>query len=126
VEVAEGATVGTYVHTNGKIGTIIVLDGGTEDAAKDVAMHAAAMAPEVISPDEVQAEAVEKEKEIWREQLKKEGKPEEMWEKIMMGKEKKFREESALMKQPFVKDSSMSIEKFLNGAGIVTYVRIAI
>lgn len=121
-----GATVGTYLHTNGKIGVIIALEGGTADAARDVAMHAAAMNPTVTSPDEVSAEKVEQEKEIWREQLKKEGKPEAMFDKIMLGKEKKFREENALLKQAFVKDPSKTIEQFLESAKVAKYVRLAV
>jgi len=126
VQVVEGGTLGVYVHSNSKIGTILTLDGGTEEIAKDVAMHAAAMAPEVISPEEVSSEDVEKEKEIWRAQLKKEGKPEEILEKIMIGKEKKFREENALLKQKFVKDPSMTVEKYLDGAKVTSYVRLAV
>jgi elongation factor Ts len=126
VQVVEGAPLGTYVHSNNKIGVIVTLDGGNQEKARDVAMHAAAMAPEVINPEEVPAETIAKEKEIWREQLQKEGKPENMWEKIMMGKEKKFREESALMKQPFAKDQSITIEKYLDGAKVTAYVRLAV
>ena len=126
LKVIEGGTLGTYVHSNSKIGVVIALEGGDEVKAKDVAMHAAAMAPSVMSPEEVSAESVEKEKEIWREQLKKEGKPEAMHDKIMIGKEKKFREESALVKQPFAKDQSMSVEKYLGGAKVKTYVRFSV
>ncbi len=125
-QVVEGATLGSYVHSNGKIGVVIGLEGGDETKARDVAMHAAAMAPEVITPEEVSADAVEKEKEVWKAQLKEEGKPENIWDKIMMGKEKKFREESALMKQEFVKDPSMTIEKYLEGAKVTKYVRLAV
>ncbi len=124
--VKEGAVLGTYVHSNAKIGVIVTLDTGTEDAAKDVAMHAAAMAPKVVSPDEVSPEAVEKEKEVWREALKREGKPEAMFEKIMIGKEKKFREESALLKQPFVKDPTKTVEQYLSGAKVTGYVRLSV
>jgi elongation factor Ts len=126
VQVVEGGTLGSYVHSNSKIGVVITLDGGDEAKARDVAMHAAAMAPEVVSPDEVPVEAVEKEKEVWKEQLKADGKPENIWDKIMMGKEKKFRGESALLKQEFVKDPSMTVEKYLDGAKVTAYVRLAV
>ena len=126
VNVVEGAVLGTYVHTNQKIGVVVALDTGTEEIAKDVAMHAAAMAPQVVSPDEVSAELVSKEKEIWREQLKKEGKPEAIWDKIMIGKEKKFREESALLKQPFAKDQTKTVEQYLGEAKVMAYVRLAV
>lgn len=122
----EGENVETYIHTNKKIGVIISLEGGTSEIAKDVAMHAAATNPACVSPDEVPQEAVDKEKEIWREQLAKEGKPAEIVEKIMMGKEKKFREENALLKQQFVKNPEQTIEQVLAGATIKTFVRIAV
>jgi elongation factor Ts len=142
VVVLEGATLGTYVHSNAKIGVMVTLDPSTrqndsvglassgqvpsEEIAKDVAMHAAAMAPKVVSPDQVGSDAVEKEKEVWREALKREGKPEAMWDKIMIGKEKKFREESALIKQPFVKDATKTVEQHLGGAKITGYVRLSV
>lgn len=125
-QVIESAVVGGYVHTNGKIGVLIGLDGGTEDQAKDVAMHAAAMNPMVVSPDEVTDELVAKEKDIWIDQLKQEGKPENIMEGILAGKEKKFREEGALISQPFVKDSSMSVGQFLGDANVTEYVRSSI
>jgi len=122
----EGGNIGTYIHTNKKIGVIISLEGGNAEIARDVAMHAAATNPACVSPDEVPQEAVDKEKEIWREQLAKEGKPAEIVEKIMMGKEKKFREENALLKQQFVKNPEQTIEQVLAGATIKTFVRIAV
>jgi len=121
-----GSILGTYLHTNSKIGVVIALHGGTVEMARDLAMHAAALNPLVVSPAEIQAEKVEKEKEIWREQLKKEGKPEAMFEKIMLGKEKKFREENALLKQAFVKDPTKSVEQYLGAATVEKYVRLAV
>ncbi|MFH0770218.1 MAG: translation elongation factor Ts [Candidatus Peregrinibacteria bacterium] len=118
--------LGTYVHTNRKIGVVIGLDRGTTDLAKDAAMHAAAMNPLYKTPEEVLSSAVEHEKEIWREQLKKEGKPEQIWDKIMMGKERKFREENALTTQPFVKDPSKTVGAHLAGATVLQYVRAAL
>jgi elongation factor Ts len=122
----EAPVLGTYVHSNSKIGVIIGLDSGTKEQAHDVAMHAAAMNPLYVRPEDVPPEAIEKEKEIWREQLKKEGKPETIWDKIMLGKEKKFREENALAKQPFVKDSAKTVEQYLGSAKITAYSRLSI
>ena len=122
----EGDTLGSYVHSNSKIGVVVGLKGGNSDIAKDVAMHAAAMNPLYVSPDDVPAEEVEKEKNVWKEQLASEGKPEEIIEKIMMGKEKKFREENALVSQEFVKDPSKTIEQYLEGSTIEEYVRAAV
>ena len=117
--VVTAPVVGSYVHSNAKIGVVIGLDGGSNEKAKDVAMHAAAMNPQYVSPDEVPTDAVEQEKTIWIEQLKSEGKPDEIIEKILLGKEKKFREESALMKQEFVKEPGVTIQQYLDGVDIV-------
>lgn len=128
IALLEGKNIGVYIHSNKKIGVVVVLEGGSQELAKDVAMHAAATNPRVVSPDEVAQELVDHEKTIWAEQLKNEGKPAEIVEKIMLGKEKKFREENALLKQMFVKDPEKSIEQLLSAdnAKIVSYVRFAI
>lgn len=126
VRVLEGEGIGDYVHSNSKIGTLVHLQSSDIGKAKDIAMHVAAMSPAVVSPDQVSDELVVKEREIWAEQLKNEGKPEAIIGKIMEGKEKKFREESALMKQSFVKDSEKTIEQYLEGNSVVEFVRMAI
>ena len=126
IVVSEAPVVGTYVHSNGKVAVLIGLSAGSREAARDVGMHAAAMSPQYIRPEEVTEDIVAKEKEIWREQLKKDGKPEAMFDKIMIGKEKKFREENALIKQPFVKDPSKSIEQYLAGAEVTAYARMSV
>lgn len=126
LHLVEGATIGAYLHSNAKIAVAIALEGGSKDHARDVAMHAAALSPKVVSPDEVTPELVAKEKEIWKEQMTKEGKPEAMFEKIMLGKEKKFREESALLKQNFVKDPSKTVEQYLGSAKVTGYVRVSV
>lgn len=126
--VVEGDNVGDYVHSNSKIGVLVSLTGGDTETARDIAMHVAAMNPEVVSPDQVPDDLVEKEKEIWADQLKTEGKPEEIIDKIMMGKEKKFREENALVKQAFVKDPEKLIEQILRDADadVDEFVRFAV
>lgn len=126
LSVVESGTLGTYLHTNQKIGVLIGLEGGTKDQARDAAMHAAALSPMYARPDEVTEASLVKEREIWTEQLKKDGKPEAMFDKIMMGKEKKFREENALLTQNFVKDPSMTVEKYLGAAKLTSYVRLSV
>lgn len=119
---AHEGIVASYVHSNNRVAALVKLYCETDfvarnsefqELAKDIAMHIVAMAPKYVKPEEVTEEAVEKEKEIWRAQLAQEGKPQDMVEKIMAGKEKKFREESALLTQPFVKDPSMTIEELV-------------
>lgn len=128
LKVVEGDVLGFYIHTNKKIGVVVALKGGTAEVAKEIAMHTAATRPVCVSPNEVSDEAVAKEKEIWIAQLAKEGKPKEIVEKIMIGKEKKFREENALTKQPFVKDPTKTIEQFASesGATVEKFYRMAV
>ncbi|HBP00863.1 MAG: Elongation factor Ts [Candidatus Moranbacteria bacterium GW2011_GWE1_49_15] len=113
----EGVVV-SYIHSNNRVGSLVKLLCETDfvarntefqELARDIAMHVTAMNPQFLKPEEVPAEAVEKEKEIWKAQLAKEGKPENMMEKIMEGKEKKFREEISLLTQSFVKDPSVKV-----------------
>lgn len=126
LQIIEGPVVGSYVHSNNKLAAVVVLDGGEEEIATDLAMHVTAMNPQVIDPSEVSDEMVAKEKEVWTEQLKNEGKPENIIEKILIGKETKFREESALIKQPFVKDGEKTVEQLLDGGKVVSFERVAI
>lgn len=120
-EASEGI-VGSYIHSNGKIGVLAEVNCETDfvarnqdfvDFVNDVCMHIAAMNPKYISPEEADSASIEKEKEIYREQLKAEGKPEAMIEKIIEGKVKKFAEQGALLKQPFVKNPSQTIEEMM-------------
>ena len=126
LSLTEAAVSGVYVHSNGKIGVVIGLTGGSPALAKDIAMHAAAMNPLYVRPEEVSAETVEKEREIWKDQLAKEGKPAQIMEKIMQGKEKKFREENALLTQEFVKEPGKLIKDLLKDCDVVHYVRLSI
>lgn len=121
-EAREGVVI-SYVHSNNRVGSLIKLHCETDfvarneefqQLAKDIAMHVTAMNPKFIKPEDVPAELVEKEKEIWREQLAMEKKPKEMIEKIMAGKEHKFREESALLTQLFVKNPEMTVGDLIN------------
>lgn len=124
VKWVEAPVLGEYIHSNRKIGTLVGLEGGNAQLAKDIAMHVAAMNPLVLSPSDVSEELVVKEREIWKEQLKNEGKPEALFDKILSGKERKFREENALLKQPFVKNPEQTVEQLLAGAKIQSFVRI--
>lgn len=126
VRVLEGEGIGEYIHSNAKVGVVVNLSSPDAEKAKDVAMHIAAMNPAVVSPDEVSEDDVAKEKEIWKEQLAAEGKPAEIMEKIMMGKEKKYREESALMKQSFVKNGDQTVEEYLSGNSVTEFIRMSI
>jgi len=128
MKLIEGENLGDYVHTNRKIGVLVSLSGGNLELAKNIAMHVAATNPSVLSPEDIDNALIDKEKGIWAEQLASEGKPAEIIDKIMFGKEKKFREENALVKQSFVKDPDKTIEQLLqeSEATINEFVRLAI
>lgn len=112
-DLIEADIMGSYLHSNRKVAAVVTLQSGTADIAKEVAMHTAAMSPKYLRPEDVPAEIVAKEKEIYTEQLKNEGKPEAMWEKIMPGKIAKFYSEVCLLKQTYVKDDKQTIEQYL-------------
>ena len=108
---------GTYSHLGGKISVLILLKNSADTAlANDIAMHAAASIPKYVSRDEVPVEMVEKEKEIYTEQLKQQGKPEAAIANILKGKLDKFYSEICLLEQPFIKDEEKTVQKLL-GAG---------
>jgi elongation factor Ts len=109
----EGAVVGTYIHSNKKVAGVCVLSAGDQETANDIAMQIAAMSPKWLNPESVENEIIEKEKEIYREQLKGEGKPEQIWDKIIDGKLAKFYEENCLTNQIFIKDDSKKIKDLL-------------
>lgn len=126
VQVYQGGTWGAYVHSTNKVAAVVSLEGGSAEQARDVAMHGVATNPKYVSPSEVSAEDIAHEREIAKAQLVAENKPEAMHEKILEGKMKKFAEENALLTQPFVKDPSMTVEQYLGGAKILTFLRIAV
>lgn len=105
---------GAYSHLGGKISVLILLQNSTdEELARDIAMHAAASNPKYISRDQVPTDVVEKEKEIYTEQLKQQGKPEAAIGNILKGKLDKFYSEVCLLEQPFIKDEEKTIQKLL-------------
>ncbi|MES2734106.1 MAG: translation elongation factor Ts [Bacteroidota bacterium] len=118
-EKVKGEKVTTYIHSNGKLGVLLALTGanGTDvtEVGKDVAMQIAAMKPVAIDKDGVDANLVEREIEIGKEQARAEGKPEAMLEKIAQGKLQKFYKDNTLLNQEFVKDNSKTIRQLLEG-----------
>ena len=118
-EILSGEAIVPYIHSNSKLGVLVALKNvnGTDvtEAGKDVAMQIAAMNPVAVDKDGVDSSIVEKEVEIGKDQARQEGKPEEMIEKIAMGKLNKFFKENTLLSQAFVKDNSKSIAQYLDG-----------
>ncbi len=116
---------GAYVHMGGKISVLSLVKGASEEVARDVSMHAAAMRPEYVNKSEVPSEQVEKEKKILTEQAIAEGKPANIAEKMVMGRISKYFKEICLEEQDFVKDNGVTVGKFVsnNGGKIVSVVR---
>lgn len=133
-ELVSGETVVPYMHSNMKLGVLVVLKNvnGTDvvDAGTNVAMQIAAMNPMAVDKDGVDPSIVEKEINIGKEQARQEGKPEALVEKIATGKLKKFFSENTLLSQQFVKDGSISISQYLDGVRtgltIADFKRVAI
>jgi len=124
----EADVVGGYVHSNNRIAVIVGLRGGDEELAKDVAMHVAAVNPAVVSSDQMPADIVAAEKEIFAAQARESGKPEEIIEKMIVGRVNKFLKESSLVDQPFVKDPDTSVGNLVKAAGaeILSFVRFEV
>ena len=123
---------GAYLHMGGKIAVLTVVKGANEEVAKDVAMHMAAMNPIAIDKDSVPAETVEHEKHMIKEEIKNDeknaNKPDDIIDKMAIGKLNKFYKENCLLEQEFIKDSSVSVGNYIknNGGELVTAVRFGV
>ena len=109
----DNETFGSYIHMGGKIAVLIVTENTSEEVAKDVAMHAAAMRPKYVKTTDVPAEEVAKEEEVLKEQAVNEGKPAEIAEKMVKGRINKFYKEICLEEQPFVKDGDINVKTYV-------------
>lgn len=128
VSAASGGSAGFYVHSNKRIGVLVTLTGGDSELAKDVAMHVAAVNPQVVKPEDMSQEDVAKEKDIYAAQARESGKPEEIIEKMIAGRVKKFLAENSLVEQAFVKDPDMTVGQLVKkaGADIVSFTRFEV
>ena len=122
---ANKGIVESYVHGNNRIAVLIALQGGDESLARDIAMHIAAVNPMVLRAEDVPEDVLAKETEIYSAQARDSGKPEEIIEKMISGRLRKFIAEVSLMEQPFVKDPDKTVSALLQeaGADIVKFVR---
>jgi len=121
-KVAAEGTVTSYIHGGGKVGVLLELNSETDfvakneqfqNLAKDIAMHIAAIAPQYVAREEVPEDVVAREKDVYSEQMKKEGKPDDIIEKIVGGKVDKFYSEVCLLEQPFIKDEDKTVGELL-------------
>ncbi|WP_373092749.1 translation elongation factor Ts [Zhongshania sp.] len=117
VVTAEDGVVDSYVHSNNRIAVLVALKGGDAELARDVAMHVAAVNPRVAKAEDMPAEEIEKEREIFTAQAAESGKPAEIIEKMIDGRIRKFLSESSLVDQPFVKDPEVTVGKLLKNSG---------
>ena len=118
VEKSDADAFGAYLHMGGRIGVLTVLEGSTDaDAAKDIAMHVAAINPKYVDRSEVSADELEHEKKVLTEQALNEGKPANIVEKMIAGRLNKFLAEISLNDQPFVKDPDQTVSKFVASKG---------
>ena len=108
---------GSYIHMGGKIAVLTVLNGASEEIARDVAMHAAAMRPTYVKKEDVPADELERERTVLKEQAMNEGKPAEIAEKMVAGRIQKYYKEICLEEQPFVKDGDVTVGKFVSNNG---------
>jgi elongation factor Ts len=133
-EAREGA-VGSYIHMGGRIGVLVEINCETDFVARneafqglvrDVAMHIAAASPVAIRREDFPADLVERERNVYREQMKESGKPEQIWDKIVQGKIDKFYQEQALLEQPFVKNPDLTIQQLLTEVSAKTGEKIEV
>jgi elongation factor Ts len=127
IRTSTDGSLGAYVH-GGRIGVLVDLAGGSEELARDLAMHVAAMNPEYVSADDVPAEVIAHEKDILMAQAEGSGKPPEIVEKMVEGRLRKHLAGITLLGQPFVKDGDLTVEKLLkqSGANVRAFNRIAV
>ena len=125
--VKSSGTVAAYSHAAGRIGVLVAVDKtDSYDLAREIAMQVAASDPKYIEPSEVPSQELDKEKEVYAEQLKAEGKPEAMIEKIVQGKINKYYEGVCLTHQEYIKDDKKKISDILGQVKIETFVRFSL
>ncbi len=128
IALLEGTNVNAYVHSNSKIGTLVAMTGGEANIAKDIAMHVTALNPRVTCRDDMPAEEVAKEEEIIKAQPDMAGKPDNIVEKMMVGRINKFLAENSLIEQPFVKNPEQTVGDYAQQAGaeVTAFLRLEV
>ena len=133
-EASDGA-IGSYIHMGGKIGVLVEVNCETDFVAKtdqfqqlvrDIAMHIAAANPVAVSREDISGDVVDRERNVYREQMKESGKPEHIWDKIIDGKMDKFFAESTLLGQPFVKNPDQTVEQLITEVSAKTGEKIEV
>lgn len=128
IAIINGDTIGRYVHSNNRIGVLVALKGGDTQLANDIAMHIAASNPQYTNTNDVPEAMIAKEKDIYIAQAQDSGKPDNIIEKMVVGRVRKFLEEISLMTQPFVKDPSLTIGELAKQANaeVIAFTRFEV
>ena len=128
IDVDSNMKVGLYIHSDSKLGSIVAIEGGSDDMAKDIAMHVAAFNPICLSEDKIDKEVLDREKAIYENQAQESGKPKEIMEKMVEGKVKRFLGEVSLLSQGFVKDPEITIQDYIGSenANIISFTRLKV
>ncbi len=124
----DSQTFGAYVHMGGKIASLVTVEGTNEQAARDIAMHVAAISPRYLNQDEISEEVIDHERSVLRKEALNEGKPEHIVDKMVEGRLNKFLKEICLVNQPFVKNPDQTVEDFAKeqGVSIVRFDRLEV
>jgi len=119
---------GAYKHMGGRIVSLVVLEEGTEEVAKDIAMHVAAINPKYIDKSEISEEVIEHERKVLTNEALNEGKPANIVEKMVIGRLNKYLKEICLLNQPFVKNPDLTVEKHVKqlGGNILSFIRLEV
>ena len=127
-EKTDSQTFGAYKHMGGKIVSLVVLEGGTEEAAKDISMHVAAINPKYLDQTQISEEVIAHETQILTNEALNEGKPANIVEKMVKGRLNKYLKEICLVNQPFVKDPDLTVQKFVasKNASILSFLRLEV
>ncbi|MBA4158304.1 MAG: translation elongation factor Ts [Gemmatimonadetes bacterium] len=133
-ETSEGV-IGSYIHMGGKIGVLVEVNCETDFVARtddfqrlvrDIAMHVAAANPAAIRREDISSDLAERERGVYREQMRESGKPEHIWDKIVEGKMEKFYAEFTLLEQPFVKEPDMTVGQLITKVSATTGEKIEV
>ena len=128
LEFDSSMNIGTYIHSDSKLGSLVVTKDGNDEIAKDIAMHVSAFNPLCLSQDDIDKDVLEREKAIYQNQAQDSGKPQDIMDKMVDGKIKRFLSEVSLISQNFVKDPDITVQEYLEkgGATIVEFARLKV
>jgi elongation factor Ts len=128
LEFDSSMNIGIYIHSDSKLGSLVVTKDGNDEIAKDIAMHVSAFNPLCLSQDDIDKDILEREKAIYQNQAKDSGKPQDIMDKMVDGKIKRFLSEVSLISQNFVKDPDITVLEYLEkgGATIVEFARLKV